>query len=155
VFFSASALAASISPRGSMQLSTTTRASFVVPSSRTRQRAWSGSCAAVALRSDMPPLTETGKVAGVTSCANAPARSRAGLGGLAGTATAARSAATEQPSRQRIIGSSSQHAAEPRRGTERRQLLRFQIVAEGAQVREQVRHLAVGELVEQPGGHQR
>ncbi len=74
VFLAASAFASSSSSRGIMQLSTTTMASLVVPSSRTRQRAWSGSCAEVALRSANPPFTEMGNFSGVTSIAYAPAR---------------------------------------------------------------------------------
>ena len=68
-FFSASVLAASINSFGIMQLSTTTIATIVFPSSRTRHRAWSGSWAAMALRSANPPFTETGNFSGVTSCA--------------------------------------------------------------------------------------
>ena len=64
VFFSASAFAASISSLGIMQLSTTTIASFVLPSSRTRQRAWSGSLAACRLAVGEPAVHRDRKLLG-------------------------------------------------------------------------------------------
>src|SRR3954452_18585267 len=57
-----------------MQLSTTTIASRVVPSSSTRHLAWSWSVTLVAVAWRKPPLIRTGKVLGETSIADAPAR---------------------------------------------------------------------------------
>src|SRR5215210_3839428 len=73
VDLAADSLASSSRSRGSMQLSTTTRAILVAPSSRTMHLAKMGSSALVAMRSSNMPLTMTGKAVGVMSMADAPA----------------------------------------------------------------------------------
>jgi len=70
----AAALAASISSRGSMQVSTTQIATRSWPLPITNARAISRSCARVAVFSRKPPFTRTGKAVGVMSTAAAPAR---------------------------------------------------------------------------------
>ena len=83
VFSRASSLARSSSSRGIMQLSTTTIASRIDPSSRTRLLARIGSLSRLALFCRNPPLTSTGNGAGVTSIAQAPARNSFGSAGFA------------------------------------------------------------------------
>ena len=81
VFSRASSLARSSSSRGIMQLSTTTIASRVDPSSRTRHLARIGSLSLLALFCRNPPLTSTGNCVGATSMVQAPARNSRLSGG--------------------------------------------------------------------------
>jgi hypothetical protein len=74
VFSRAISLARSSNSRGIMQLSTTTIASRVAPSSRTRLLARTGSTSRVARFCKKPPFTKTGNVGGAMSTAQAPAR---------------------------------------------------------------------------------
>ena len=80
VSFSARAFAASSNARGMWQLSTTTMATFVLPSSNTSARACNGSAALCAMVRPKLPISRTGHSRGVISAANAPARNAASSG---------------------------------------------------------------------------
>ena len=80
LFLAAAALASSRNARESMQLSITTMASWVLPSSRTIARTLMGEPTSSSSRWRMPPLTWTGSCLGVASTTRAPARNAAWAG---------------------------------------------------------------------------